>query len=281
MGHELEGKVAIITGAARGLGRATADLFVEEGAKVVIADVNEELGNQAAADLGDSVRFKRTDVSNKDEVQSLIDFTVSEFGGLHILNNNAGISDTLYGDLLDSDLGNFHRVMEVNLLGVMLGTQLAARHMAKNGGGSIINTSSIAGTVPGCGFTIYRASKAGVVNFTQASAIELGQHLIRVNCICPGNIRTEISRYAAGEPGMSQETVDRIKANVDAVRMTRQPLKRNGHVSDIAQAAMFLASDRSKYVSGVIMAVDGAATAGDPVSQIGEIMKARQAALEA
>lgn len=277
MANELAGKVAVVTGGSRGLGRGMVELFVEEGGKVVIADLLEYEGRELASQLGDGVRFRKTDVSSRDDVQGLIDFAVSEFGGLHALVNNAGLSDNAYGSLLEADFDAFERVMAVNVKGVMLGTQIAARHMAKNGGGSITNVSSISGIQPGFGFFNYRASKAAVVNFTQTAAIELGVNLIRVNCICPGNIPTPMGTYAASD---DDEQARRIQEAVAEVRMGWQPLKRQGSPRDIAEAALFLASDRSRQVSGQILSVDGAATAGMAKSLIGEIMEAR-AAVEA
>ncbi|HEX4378078.1 MAG TPA: SDR family oxidoreductase [Steroidobacteraceae bacterium] len=280
MSNELSGKIAIITGGANGLGRGTVELFVAEGAKVVIADMDEKRGSELAARLGNSARFKTTDVSQREQVQAVVDFAVVEFGGLHIMFNNAGVSDNHFGSVLDDGFSSFDRVMRINVLGAMLGTQIAARHMAKNGGGSIINTSSISGIRPGHGFFIYRASKSGIINFSQSAAIDLGQHLIRVNCICPGNIQTEMGTYAAGEPGMTQADVERIQSAVREVRMTRQPLKRQGSPNDIAQAALYFASDRSLQTTGQVMAVDGGATTGDPRSLIKEILDARASAMK-
>jgi len=272
MANEMAGKVAIVTGGSRGLGRGMVELFVEEGAKVVIADLLEYEGRELASALGDAARFRKTDVSSRDDMQGLIDFAVSEFGGLHALVNNAGLSDNAYGSLLDADFEAFERVMAVNVKGVMLGTQIAARHMAQNGGGSITNVSSISGIQPGFGFFNYRASKAAVVNFTQTAAIELGVNLIRVNCICPGNIPTPMGTYAASD---NDEQARRIQDAVAEVRMGWQPLKRQGSPRDIAEAALFLASDRSRQISGQILSVDGAATAGMAKSLIAEIMEAR------
>ena len=272
MANELAGKVAIVTGGSRGLGRGMVELFVEEGGKVVIADVLEEAGRDLARELGAAARFRRTDVSSRDEVQGLIDFAIAEFGGLHAIVNNAGLSDNAFGPLLDADFDVFERVMAVNVKGVMLGTQIAARHMARNGGGSIVNVSSISGIQPGFGFFNYRASKAAVVNFTQSAAIELGVNLIRVNCICPGNIPTPMGTFAAADDDAKQK---RIQAAVNEVRMGWQPLKRQGSPRDIAEAALFLASDRSRQVSGQVLSVDGAATAGMAKSLIAEIMEAR------
>lgn len=280
MSGELAGKIAIVTGGANGLGLGTVELFIEEGARVVIADVDDRRGEALASKLGPAARFKRTDVSSRDEVQTLVDFTLAEFGGLHVMFNNAGVSDNFYGRLLEGDFNTFDRVMRVDVLGVMLGTQIAARHMAKHGGGSIINTSSIAGVNSGHGFFIYRAAKAGVLSFTKSAAIDLGEYLVRVNCICPGNIPTDLGTYAAPGPGMTQDDVDRMQGAIRAVRMTRQPLKRQGAPIDIAQTAVFLASDRSRYITGQVLSVDGGATAGDPRSQIQEILDARANALK-
>jgi NAD(P)-dependent dehydrogenase (short-subunit alcohol dehydrogenase family) len=275
--QELAGKVAIITGGAKGIGRGMVELFVQEGAKVVVADVDDGAGEALAASLGPAARFKRCDVASREEVQALVDFAVSEFGALHVMCNNAGISDNAYGPLLDQDFAPFERVLKVDLLGVMLGTQIAARHMAGHGGGSIINTSSIGGVRPGHGVTIYRAAKSGVITFSQCAAIELGEHLVRVNTICPGNIPTEIGTYAAPEPGMTQAEADRMRAAILAVRMSRQPLKRQGRPEDIAQAAVFLASDRSQQITGQTLSIDAGATAGDAVSLIQEMAAVRAA----
>lgn len=278
MAQELSGKVAIVTGGAKGLGAGMAELFVEEGAKVVIADVDEARGRDFAAGLGANARFRRTDVSNRNEVQALVDFAVAEFGGLHVMCNNAGITDNSFGRLMEIEFEQFERVMKVNVLGVMLGTQIAARHMSKHGGGSIINTSSIGGVSAGHGFPIYRASKAAVINFTKAAAIDLGEYLVRVNCICPGNIPTEMATYSAPVPGMTDEAAERARSAIRAIRMGRQPLKRQGTARDIAEAALFLGSDRAQQITGQMLSVDGGATAGDPRSLIQEMLEARAAA---
>lgn len=277
MTQELAGKIAIITGGANGLGRGAAELFVEEGAMIVIADLDEARGQALADRLGAAARFKRTDVAARQDVQAVVDFAIAEFGGLHVMCNNAGLSDNSFGPMLEQDFARFEPIMKVNLLGVMLGTQIAGRHMAKNGGGSIINTSSIGGVTAGFGFTMYRAAKAAVLNFTKLAAIELGPDLVRVNCICPGNILTEMAAYAAPEPGMTEDDVQRMQDAILAVRMSRQPLKRQGTPRDIGQAMLFLASDRAQQMSGQIISVDGGATAGDARSVIQEMLDARAA----
>lgn len=277
MAGEFAGKVAIVTGGSRGLGRGMVELFVEEGGRVVIADLLETEGRELAQQLGDAVRFRRTDVADRGEVQALVDYAVAEFGRLDAICNNAGLSEEAYGPLLEADFGKFERVMAVNVMGVMLGTQIAARHFAQNGGGSVINVSSISGIQPGFGFFNYRASKAAVINFSQTAAIELGKHLVRVNVICPGNIPTPMGTFAlTDDDGKAQ----RLQEAVNEVRMGWQPLKRQGTARDIAEAALFLAGDRSRQVSGQVLSVDGAATAGMAKSLIAEIMEAR-AAVEA
>lgn len=258
MGRELSGKVAIVTGGASGIGRATVELFIEEGAEVVIADVDAARGEDVAAKLGAAAAFKWTDVANADEVQELVDFAVVRFGGLHVMFNNAGISDGSYGPFLDDDLKNFGRVMAVNLFGVMVGSQRAARHMAKNGGGSIINTSSTAAIKAGGGVMTYRASKAAVIQFSRSIAIDLAEHGIRVNCIAPGHIPSGMTSY-----------------DIAPIIRLNQPLQRQGMPIDVANAALYLASERSAQVTGIVLPVDGGTTVGAPVHQIKEIMAAR------
>lgn len=250
MGQELSGKVAVVTGGASGIGRATAELFVREGASVVIADVAEE-GEMLASELGDSVAFRRTDVSDADDVQGLVDFAVATFGGLDVMVNNAGISSSFRRFLRD-DLRDFDRVMAVNLFGVIIGTQRAGRHMADHGGGSIINTSSIGGLTGGGPPIAYRTSKAAIVQFSRMVAVDLAEFGIRVNCIAPGHIPTGITNYDL-RPTIEQD----------------QPLQRQGTPEDVAQAILFLADDRSAQITGVVVPVDGGTVAGRPVRPVG------------
>lgn len=275
MGQELAGKIAIVTGGASGLGRAMAELFVQEGAKVVIADMDLK-GEELARTLGATARFKRIDVSQAEQVESLVTFAVTEFGGLDVMCNNAGISGAMIERFLDDELTDFQHVMSTNLLGVMLGSQRAARQMATQGGGSIINTASVAGCVAGFGVMTYRASKAAVIHFSKCIAIDLASHGIRVNCIAPGSIRTQIGSYAAG---VSDEVAERIAKALEPVTMLNQPLKRRGRPQDVAQAALYFASDRSAQVTGTVLPVDGGILAGDPVNHLQEIMHARASAM--
>ena len=276
MTAELSGKIAIVTGGASGLGRATVELFLKEGAQVVIADVDKR-SEELARTLGDAVLFKQTDVANADDVQALVDFAVARFGGLHIMVNNAGISGASHPRFLDDELQDFQRMMGVNLFGVMLGTQRAARHMARNGGGSIINTSSIAAIKAGFGVMTYRAAKAGIVQFTKSVAIDLAEYGIRVNCIAPGHIRTEMTTYAT--PGMTPEVLERVTKALGPVTSSSRPLKRQGRPDDVAEAALYLASERAAYLTGVVLPVDGGVTAGDSINHLGEILEARARAM--
>lgn len=278
MGQELAGKVAIVTGGAGGIGRATVELFVREGAKVVIADVDVAAGEQLAASLGGQALFRRTDVAIAEEVQELVDLAVASFGGLDIMFNNAGISCAMFDRFLDDELADFHRVMGVNLLGVMLGSQRAGRYMARHGGGSIINNASIAAHNAGFALMSYRASKAGVVHFSKSIAIDLAEYGIRVNCLLPGHIVTELNSFA--DPGSSPEVAQRLQQALDPVWLSNQPLKRRGRPQDVAEAALYLASDRSAQVTGIVLPVDGGITAGDPVNHLNEIMKTRARVLE-
>ncbi len=255
MGEELAGRVAIVTGGAGAFGRATAERLIEEGARVVLADIDVERGEEAAAALGPSVAFRRTDVAEAGDVQQLVDFTVTRFGGLHIMFNNAGTGGSFRGFMQD-DLRDFERVMAVNVFGVMVGSQRAARHMSENDGGVIINTTSIGGINPGAGVTAYRASKAAVIHFTRSIAIELAEHNIRVNCIAPAHIPTAIN------------------ANYDQAEIVRlmQPLQRIGSPRDIANAVLFLASERAAQITGVVLPIDGGTTAGPPAGRGREVL---------
>jgi NAD(P)-dependent dehydrogenase (short-subunit alcohol dehydrogenase family) len=252
---ELAGKVAVITGGAGAFGRATAEGFVGEGVSVVIADVDTDRGEDLAAELGPAVAFKQTDVADADAVQELVDFTVTRYGGLHVMFNNAGVGGSMRRFLQD-DLRDFERDMAVNLFGVMVGSQRAARHMAEHGGGVIINTTSIGGVNPGTGVTAYRAAKAAVIHFSRCIAIELAEHGIRVNCIAPAHIPTAIN------------------AHYDQTAIVRrmQPLQRIGSPSDVANAVLYLASDRAAQITGVVLPIDGGTTAGPPPMPVEDLV---------
>lgn len=246
MAGDFAGKVAVVTGGANGIGRATAERLVAEGARVVIADVDADRGDEVAGDLGERAAFRQTDVSDASQVQALVDFAVERFGGLDVLCNVAGVSGSLRRFLGD-DLRDFERVMGVDLFGVMACSRSAALHMVGHGGGAIVNVASGAGITPGVGMLPYRAAKAGVAHVTRCLAVELGEHGIRANCIAPANIATDIN------------------AAFDKAAVTRlQPLPHQGVPRDVVEAALYLASDRAAHVTGVVLSVDGGMSVGTP-----------------
>lgn len=273
----LEGKVAIITGGAGGIGRATVELFVSEGARVVIADVADTAGEGLAGVLGGAAVYRHCDVGNPDDVAALVDFAVEHFGGLDILFNNAGISTRPFPDFVDDTLLDFDQVMRVNVLGPMVGTRNAARYMKNHGGGVILNNSSIAGTLAGRAMMTYRASKAALIQFSKCAAIDLGQYGIRVNCIVPGHVRTELSSF--NEPGVSESVAQQIREGVDAAYLANQIIKRRGEPRDVAEVALFLASDKARQMTGAVIPVEAGVTIGDPVNHLKEIMDVRARAL--
>ncbi|GFG66721.1 oxidoreductase [Mycobacterium kubicae] len=260
MVNDLAGKVAVVTGGASGIGRGLVERFLAEGARVVIGDVRDDLGADLAAALGPDTLFQRADVSDPEQVGALVATAVDRFGGLNVMVNNAGVSGTMHRRFLDDDLADFHRVMAVNVLGVMAGTRDAARHMADHGGGSIINLTSIGGIQAGGGVMTYRASKAAIIQFTKSAAIELAHWEIRVNAIAPGNIPTAI--LASGVTGMDPDELAAYEARTRQTMRDDRPLKREGTPDDVAEAALYLASERSRYVTGIVLPVDGGTVAG-------------------
>ncbi|MGC5255621.1 SDR family NAD(P)-dependent oxidoreductase [Gordonia sp. DT218] len=261
MADELSGKVAIVTGGASGLGQGIVEKFVAEGARVAIADVDEEGGIALASASGDSAFFRKTDVSNPSDVAALVDDVVGRFGRLDVMVNNAGVSGTMHQSYLDDDLADFDLVMGVNLRGVMAGTKYAARQMATTGGGAIVNISSMGGIQAGAAVMTYRASKAAVIHFSKSVAIDLAQHDIRVNCIAPGSIPTPLLASSAAKMGADAES---FTAMVRSMMAANRPLKREGSAEDVAEAALFFATDRSRYVTATLLPVDGGTVAGPP-----------------
>jgi NAD(P)-dependent dehydrogenase (short-subunit alcohol dehydrogenase family) len=260
MSDELVGRVAIVTGAASGIGQGIAERFVAEGATVVIADVQDDRGRAVAADLGTNAHYRHADVGDQEQVSRLVDTTVETFGGLHVMVNNAGRSSPMKKGLFNDDFAEFDSVMRINLLGVMAGTRDAGRHMAEHGGGSIVNISSIGGILAGGGVATYRASKAAVIQFTKSAAIELAQYDIRVNCIAPGSIPTPILQSAASPE--DRERLEKFEATIRQQMRDDRPLKRQGTPDDVAEAVLYFATDRSRYVTGTVLPVDGGTVAG-------------------
>jgi len=254
----LEGRHAVITGAASGIGEQTARLFVAEGATVVLADVDDRRGGAIAAELGDHARYVHVDVAVEGAVEAAIDESVSTFGGLDALFNNAGNPGSL-GRVEDIDMELFDRTVAIHLRGVFLGIRAAARIMRPQGHGSIINTASVAGLQANYGGHDYSASKAAIIHLTHTTANELGEDGVRVNAICPGGIATSIFGRGAGLDG---ESAQKTVAVMEAVLGDVAPMKRSGQPVDIAECALWLAGDSSSFVNGQAIAVDGGLTTG-------------------
>jgi len=246
----LKGKVAIITGGGSGIGRATAELFAREGAKVVVADYNADLGEetaQAIREAGGDALFVAVDVSDSVQVQYMVQATLDAYGPVDILFNNAGI--LVFGTILDTDEVSWNRLMSINLTGVFLCSKAVLPHMMARGGGCIINTSSSTGAHDAAGNSAaYVASKGGVALLTKAMAIDHAKGNVRVNAIAPGPTDTPMLR-----DNFSAEELEAFAATF--------PLKRLGRPEELAHAALFLASDEASFVTGCILAADGGQTA--------------------
>jgi len=252
------GKVALITGGSSGIGEGTVRLFVREGASVVIADILDEQGTRLADELGARAAYVHTDVSREADVQGAVAETVRRFGRLDCIFNNAGFGG-VGGRIEAIDIVGFDQTIGVLLRGVLLGMKHAAPVMKRQGGGSIISTASVAGLTAGFGPHVYSAAKAAVIQLTKTVAMELGEHNIRVNCICPGGIATPI--FGKGL-GMSAERAEAIVPLMKGLLENMQPIKRSGLPEDIAQAALWLASDDATFVNGHALVVDGGLTGG-------------------
>ena len=263
----LEGKVAVITGSTSGIGARTAEVFVAEGARVVIAGRREEKGRQLARALGRAASFIRTDVSDETDVEAMIAHAVNVFGRLDCLMNNAG-SGSGYQEIAKVDLKRFDDVIAIHLRGALAAMKYAVPVMAEQKSGSIINVASVNGTRAGLGGHYYSAAKAALIHLTRCAAVELGEKGIRLNSISPGPIATGAFGKSAGfEPDEAEKTVELAKAAIAAAVLPRyQALPYVGTADDIAQAALFLASDASRLVSGHDLVVDGGISAGWPAA---------------
>jgi NAD(P)-dependent dehydrogenase (short-subunit alcohol dehydrogenase family) len=255
----LDGKIGVITGATSGIGLRTAEFFVAEGAKVVIAGRRVREGEALAKKLGDDCIFRQTDVTQEDQMQALIALTVERFGRIDCLFNNAG-GPAQTGGIEGLEVGRFDEAMATLVRSVMLGMKHAAPHMKRQGSGSIINNGSIAGRLAGFSSSmVYGAAKAAVIHFTRCVAMELGESGVRVNSISPGAIATGIIGKALGLP---TDAAEKTPAMMQEVYKTAQPIQRAGLTDDIAHAAVFLASDESSFINGHDLVVDGAITGG-------------------
>lgn len=258
----LAGRTAVITGGASGIGAASARLFVEEGARVLIADMQEDRGEALAKELGDAAVFKRVDVTREADVEGAIGDVLARWDRLDCIFNNAGFGGAL-GPIESTSVEDFDITFDVLLKGVFLGIKHAAAPMRRQGGGSIINTASVAGLKTGESPHLYSVAKAAVIHLTKSVALELGEDNIRVNCICPGIVATPL---AAGSAKTTQEALDKLSH----VLRKAQALGRVGQPEDIARAAVWLASDESAWVTGHAQVVDGGAAAGRPWARQGD-----------
>ena len=254
----LDGKVAVITGGSSGIGKASVRLFVEEGARVVFGDIQDELGKALAEEIGPNVLYLHADVRIESEIKALIDLAVEKFRRLDIMFNNAGFPCA--GGLIEEiPTDAFDVSMEIQFRSVFLGMKHAIPIMKKQGSGSIISTASVAGLRIGMGGHIYSAAKAAIIHLTRTVAGELGEFNIRVNCICPGGVATAI--FGKGL-GFDQVKAERFAEFVKIFLAEAQPIKRAGLPEDMAKAALWLASDDSSYVTGHPLVVDGGITLG-------------------
>jgi NAD(P)-dependent dehydrogenase (short-subunit alcohol dehydrogenase family) len=251
---KLDGKVALVTGGASGIGKATAKLFVKEGARIIISDIQDDKGRKLADELGPNAMYLHADVSQEADVRSAVQTAVGEYGRLDCIFNNAGIGG-VQGPIESIPVEGFDQTIGVILRGVFLGMKHAAPIMKKQGFGSIVNNASVAGLTTGGGAHIYSAAKAAVIHLTRSVATELAESGVRVNCICPGGIITPI--WTGGQD-MSDETIERLKPIFARIL----PLRRAGLPEDVAKAVLWLASEDSAFVTGHALAIDAGLSVG-------------------
>ncbi len=252
MSGRLEGKVAVITGGASGIGEVTVRRFLEEGARVVIADLQADLGNALTKDLGANTRFLRTNVTTEADVAAAVDLAVAEFGQLDIMFNNAGVVGAI-GPIADTTADAWNFTIAVLLGGAFHGMKHAARVMIPRQSGSILTTSSIAGVIGGLGPHAYTAAKTAVIGLTKSVASELASHGIRVNAIAPGNTVTAMTAAVMTGDHEQLELAQQNMAKTSPLGIAGMPI-------DIANAALYLASDEARIVSGQTLVVDGGQT---------------------
>ena len=247
MAGRVAGKVALVTGGASGIGRATALTFAREGAKLIVADMNADGGHQTVhmiTENGGEAIFVKTDVSKAVEVQALISKTVETYGRLDCAHNNAGISGGLSARTAEYPEETWHQVIVVNLTGVWLCMKYELQQMRTQGGGAIVNTASVAGLIGSRGLAAYVASKHGVVGLTKTAALEYAQQGIRVNCVCPGVLQTPMTERALRDPARQAQIAAR-------------PMGRVGTPEEVAETVVWLCSDAASFVTGHTMTIDG------------------------
>jgi 3alpha(or 20beta)-hydroxysteroid dehydrogenase len=254
----LAGKVAIVTGAARGTGEVTARLLASEGAAVALFDVRDDLGTSVAKDIGGDAGYVHCDVSSEADWSVAVDSVVERYGHLDVLVNNAALLHL--AALADTSVDDYMRIFRVNELGAFLGIKAVIEPMKAAGGGSIVNISSIDGVFVSPGTAPYAASKFAVRGLAKTAALELGKFGIRVNCVCPGTGNLDMVVEAL-PPELDRETIKNVMADV----RPRNPLRRHGELSDVAHAVLFLASDDSRFFTGADFVLDGGLSVGEIV----------------
>lgn len=265
---KLEGKVAVITGATSGIGAESARLFAREGARLIVGGRREHLAQEIATELGNNVVPLRMDVTNESDIAAAADLAVQRFGRLDCWFNNAGSAGVL-GSIMETPAEALDDTISVLLRSVVLGMKHAARLMKPTGSGTIITTASVAGFFTGYAPHVYSACKGATIQLTRSVATELAEQGIRVNCICPGPIATPIFGSAFG---LAEKQSEALTGKLDSVFQGVQPLKRAGECADIAQTALWLASDDSAFVTGHAMVVDGGLTLGQSWSGMQEYL---------
>jgi NAD(P)-dependent dehydrogenase (short-subunit alcohol dehydrogenase family) len=272
----LEGKVAVVTGATSGIGARTAELFVREGASVVLAGRRAERGQRLGAEIGAQASLFPTQIRVEADVRAVIDHALARFGRLDCLVNNAGTIPTGAG-VAEIELGDFDAAIAIHVRSVLAGMKHAAPILVRQRSGSIVNMSSIVGIRAGIGSLAYSTAKAAVLHLTRAAAIELGEHGIRVNSVSPGPVVTGIFGKGSGvEDERADEAPDVVRAAFAEILPEVQPLPRVGTAEDVARAVLFLASDDSSFVTGHDLVVDGGSMAGRPA----RVMRAHGAAFQ-
>lgn len=265
--ERLTGKIALVTGGASGIGRGMVEKFCAEGARVLIADIDEDRGAALAERLGGAARFQRCDVTRGSDIEGAVAAAVSSFGRLDVMVNNAGFGG-VHRPIAEIDEDGYDATMAVLLRAVLLGMKYAARQMQRQGAGTIVSTASIAGLSTAHSTPhVYNTAKAAVIQLTRSVAVELGPHNIRVNCICPGFIATPIFARSMDVPS---QLLDRVPDVVEPFLAGMQPLRRAGQPADIAEAATWLASDAAGWVTGHALVVDGGLLTGNEWAVGGE-----------
>jgi NAD(P)-dependent dehydrogenase (short-subunit alcohol dehydrogenase family) len=260
---KMKDRVALVTGGASGIGKAIAELFAKEGARVVISDIQDELGKKVAERIGENTSYVHADVTLEEDVKGMIDHTVKTYSRLDCIVNNAGMGG-VKGEIETVPVEGFDHTIAILLRGVFLGMKHAAPVMKKQGGGTMINISSVAGLRGVSQNHPYSAAKAAVLQLTRTVAMELAYHKIRVNSICPGSIVSSIFGAASG---LSSEESAKTYENLKKLFSKGQPIRRAGLPEDVANAALWLASDDSSFVTGHALVVDGGVSAGQMWTQ--------------